>query len=87
MNSDHNQLLCAISHDALKNMEYKIWISIYAAVVSTIVFTWRLYEFYYDRIGKLNITVKSTFRIKVYNNGEFEETESFLIVSKFAWPA
>lgn len=62
-------------------MDYKFLISIYAAVISTVVFAWRLYEFYYDRIGKLNVSVKSIFRTNVYGNGKLGNTESFLIVS------
>lgn len=62
-------------------MDYKLLISIYAAVISTVVFAWRLYEFYYDRIGKLNVSVKSTFRTNVYSNGSVGNPESFLIVS------
>jgi hypothetical protein len=62
-------------------MDYKIWISIYAAVISTVVFAWRLYEFYYDRIGKLDVNIKYTFRTIVYGNGNIGEMESFLIIS------
>jgi hypothetical protein len=61
--------------------DYKLWISIYAAVISTVVFAWRLYEFYYDRIGKLNVSVKTTFRTNVYGDGNIGNTESFLVVS------
>jgi hypothetical protein len=61
-------------------MDYKLLISIYAAVISTIVFAWRLYEFYYDRVGKLNVSVRTAFRTNVYQTGDLGKTESFLIV-------
>ncbi len=47
-------------------MDYKFWISMYAASISTIVFVWRLFEFYYDRVGKLNISIKTTWRTNIY---------------------
>lgn len=62
-------------------MDYKLLISIYAALISTVVFAWRLYEFYSDRIGKLNVSVKSIFRTPVYGNNSIGNTEYFLIVS------
>lgn len=61
-------------------MDYKFWISIYAAVISTVVFIWRLYEFYYDRIGKLSINIRLVSRTNIYNTGDIGQTESFLIV-------
>ncbi len=36
-------------------MDIKLIISIYAAIVSTIVFFWRVYEFYDNRKGKLKV--------------------------------
>jgi len=39
-------------------MDYKLIVSIYAAIISTIVLIWRLYEFYYDRRGKFTVKIK-----------------------------
>ena len=61
-------------------MDFKFWVSVYAATISTIVFIWRLYEFYYDRIGKLNISIKNSTRTNVYANGNISRPELFLIV-------
>ena len=51
-------------------------ISVYAAIISTTVFIWRLYEFYYDRRGKLN--VKSNTKIPVSANHKFGESQMYL---------
>ena len=59
-------------------MEYKLIVSIYAAVVSTIVFIWRLYEFYVDRRTKFNITLKRNTQIPVCANYKFGESQTFL---------
>jgi len=40
-------------------MDIKSWVSIYAAIVSTIVFLWRIYEFFDDRRGKITIKIRS----------------------------
>ena len=37
-------------------MDYKLLIALYAALLATFTFIWKLYEFYYDRKGKLKIT-------------------------------
>ena len=59
-------------------MDIKFWVSVYAATISTIVFVWRLYEFYYDRIGKLNVTINISSRTNVYNTGKIGNTELYL---------
>lgn len=48
-------------------MDYKLWISIYAAIISTFVFLWRLYEFYYDRRGKFTVNIKCNTKYEVAN--------------------
>lgn len=62
-------------------MDYKFWVSIYAAVISTIVFFWRLYEFYLDRRGKLKIVTSYVSQLPVYANKNVGEFEDFLVVT------
>ena len=62
-------------------MDYKFWISIYASVISTVVFVWRLYEFYYDRIGRLNVEIKTSSKFNLSIQVENSKSELFLIVS------
>lgn len=62
-------------------MDYKFWISIYAAVISTIVFFWRLYEFYIDRRGKLKIIISCVSQLPIYANKNVGEFEDFLVVT------
>lgn len=62
-------------------MDYKLIISIYASVISTIVFVWRLYEFYYDRRGRLKITLKTVSKTPVNVAGIMGNLEIFLIVT------
>ena len=59
-------------------MDYKLIVSIYAGIISTIVFIWRLYEFYYDRRGKLNIKIKRNTKIPVSANYKFGESQMYL---------
>ncbi len=59
-------------------MDYKLIVSIYAAVISTIVFIWRLYEFYYDRRGKLDVKIKRNTKIPVSANLKFGESQMYL---------
>ncbi len=62
-------------------MDFKLAISIYAAVVSTIVFIWRIYEFYYDRSGKLKVTFKKITSIPVSAGYQFGDSEMFLVTT------
>jgi hypothetical protein len=59
-------------------MDYKFLISIYAATISTLVFIWRIYEFYHDRRGKLNIKIKKNTKIPVSANLKFGESQMYL---------
>lgn len=59
-------------------MDYNFLISIYAATISTFVFIWRIYEFYHDRIGKLNIKIKQNTKIPVSANFKFGESQMYL---------
>ncbi len=59
-------------------MDYKLIVSIYAAVISTVVFFWRLYEFYSDRKSKLNIKIRQNTKIPVSNNLKFGESQMYL---------
>ena len=61
-------------------MDYKFYISIYAAIISTVVFAWRLYEFYYDRRGKLKVTNMYVTQIPVYN-GTCGDSKSYLLTT------
>jgi hypothetical protein len=60
-------------------MDYKIIISVYAALISTIVFIWRIYEFYHDRKGKFIIRMNNIYRAPILNGGMTKGT-SFLVI-------
>jgi hypothetical protein len=62
-------------------MDYKFWISIYAGVISTIVFLWRLYEFYLDRRGKLKISNSYMTQFPIYANQNIGKDETFFVVT------
>lgn len=53
-------------------------VSVYAAIISTIVLIWRLYEFYYDRRGKLDVKIKRNTKIPVSYNLIFGETQMYM---------
>jgi hypothetical protein len=59
-------------------MDFNLNLSIYAAVISTIVFVWRLYEFYYDRKSKLSVRITQNTKIPVSNNLKFGESQMYL---------
>ncbi|WP_343486035.1 hypothetical protein [Allomuricauda sp. d1] len=59
-------------------MDYKLIVAIYAAIVSTIVFIWRLYEFYADRKSKFNIKINRVTKIPVSANYKLAESQTFL---------
>jgi hypothetical protein len=62
-------------------MDYKFWLSIYAAVTSTIVFLWRLYEFYLDRRGKLKISNSYITKFPLCENKNIGKGEVFFVVT------
>ena len=59
-------------------MDYKLIVSIYAGIISTIVFIWRLYEFYYDRRSKLDVKIRQNTKIPVSSNLKFGESQMYL---------
>lgn len=59
-------------------MDYKLIVSLYAATISTIVLIWRLYEFYYDRRGKLNVKIKRNTKIPVSAGLHFGDSQMYL---------
>jgi hypothetical protein len=62
-------------------MDYKFWISINVAIISTIFFLWRLYEFYLDRRGNLKITTSCAYQLPIYGGINVGEFEDFLVVT------
>ncbi len=62
-------------------MDYKLWVSIYAGVVSTVVFIWRLYEFRYDRIGKLRVDNRIVTKFPIYNNYSAGDSKVYLVTT------
>ena len=60
-------------------MDYKIIISVYAALISTIVFIWRIFEFYYDRKGKFTIRMNNVYKVPLLI-GDMTQGTSFLII-------
>ena len=59
-------------------MDFKLLVSIYAAIISTIVFIWRLYEFYYDRRGKFAINIKCNTKYEINANYKFGDSQMYL---------
>jgi len=59
-------------------MDYKLIVSIYAAIISTFVLIWRLYEFYYDRRGKLNVKIKSNTKVTYIGNSKSGNSQIYL---------
>lgn len=59
--------------------DYNFWTAIYAAILSTIVFLWKLYEFYDDRRGKLLVEVKRVDKI-LYLNTKCGDIAPFIVV-------
>lgn len=60
-------------------MDYKVIISIYAALISTIVFIWRIYEFYHDKKGKFIIRMNNIYRAPLLI-GNMAQGASFLVI-------
>ncbi len=59
-------------------MDFKLIVSIYAAVISTVVFVWRLYEFYFDRKSKLSVIIRQNTKIPVSSNFKIGESQMYL---------
>ncbi len=59
-------------------MDYKLIVSIYAAIISTVVLIWRLYEFYYDRKSRLEVKIRRNTKIPVSANLNFGESKMYL---------
>lgn len=53
-------------------------VSIYAAIISTFVLIWRLYEFYYDRRGKLMVTIKRNTKVAYMGNSKSGDAQIYL---------
>ncbi|OYX82294.1 MAG: hypothetical protein B7Y83_15250 [Flavobacteriales bacterium 32-34-25] len=62
-------------------MDYKFGVSIYAAIISTIVFFWRLYEFYLDRRGKLKISNSYITQLPIDSNQKIGNDVTFFVVT------
>lgn len=60
-------------------MDTKFILSIYAAIISTIVFLWRLYEFYDEKRGNLKVNLKITNQAFVYQNDNIGDWNTFLV--------
>lgn len=61
-----------------KTTDYRLWISIYAAVISTFVLLWKLFEFYHTNKGRLTLT---TNVITQYITGNTHDKKTFLRTS------
>ena len=59
-------------------MDYKLIVSIYAAIISTFVLIWRLYEFYYDRRGKFNVKIKRNTKYTYIGNSQSGNSQMYL---------
>jgi hypothetical protein len=59
-------------------MDYKLIVSIYAAIISTIVLIWRLYEFYYDRRGKFTVKMKRNTKFTYIGNSLSGDGQNYL---------
>lgn len=65
----------------LTSMDSKLILSIYAAVISTIVFLWRLYEFFDDKKGKIRVTLNISNEIPVFQNNKLGDWQAFLVAT------
>lgn len=59
-------------------MDYKLIVSIYAAIISTFVLIWRLYEFYYDRRGKFTVKIKRNTKYTYIGNSISGNAQMYL---------
>lgn len=62
-------------------MDGKLLVSIYAAVISTVVFVWRLYEFYDDKKGKIKVRLHVITQIPFDMNNKLGTSERFLVAT------
>jgi hypothetical protein len=62
-------------------MDLKLFLSIYAAIVSTVVFFWRLYEFYDDKKGKIKVSLAISNELPLYRNNTLGEWATYLVAT------
>lgn len=62
-------------------MDIKLFISLYAALISTIVFIWRIYEFVDDKRGKLKVSLKRQSQAIVDQNNSIGQWQEFLVAT------
>ncbi len=55
--------------------------AIYAAALSTIVFIWRLYEFWDDRRGKIIVSLGVRSQVPVYYNNTLGQWEEIFVIT------
>lgn len=60
-------------------MDIKTILTIYASVISTIVFLWRLYEFYDDKRGNFKVTLKYITEMPVFLNNQLGDSVVYLV--------
>ncbi len=61
-------------------MKNELFLSIYASILSTIIFFWRMYEFYYEKNGNLKLKIEEKKQALVYSNYEISEFEIIFMV-------
>jgi hypothetical protein len=59
-------------------MDYKLIVSVYAAIIATFVLIWRLYEFYYDRRGKFTVKIKINTKYTLIGNSKSSKIQMYL---------
>lgn len=62
-------------------MDIKLILSIYAGLLSTFVFLWRLYEFFDDKRGKIKVRLNLNHQALVYGNKTLGELEAFYVAT------
>lgn len=62
-------------------IDAKLIVAIYAAIVSTVVFIWRLYEYYDEKKGKIAISLKRSSQALVYANNQVGDWEQFVVAT------
>lgn len=62
-------------------IDFKVIVSVYAAIVSTVVFVWRLYEFYDDKKGKMKVSLSKISQVPMYYNHSLGQWEEFIVAT------
>lgn len=74
-------MICIITPLLNIEWDYKLIVSLYAAIISTFVFFWKLYEFYHNNKGKLVVKTSIITQIITGTNNSPRQESKFLKIS------